>query len=68
MWYLWGFPSGSVVNNPPANAGDTGKIFGLGRSLEEHVETHSNIIAWKIPWTAEFGGRQLTGLQRVGYD
>ena len=27
-----GFPGGSVVKNPPANAGDTGLIPGLGRS------------------------------------
>ena len=26
-----GFPGGSVVNNPTANAGDTGSIPGLGR-------------------------------------
>ena len=26
-----GFPGGSVVKNPPANAGDTGLILGLGR-------------------------------------
>ena len=29
---LLGFPGGSVVNNLPANAGDTGSIPGLGRS------------------------------------
>ena len=32
---LWGFPGGSVIKNPPANAGisgDTGSIPGLGRS------------------------------------
>ena len=28
----WGFPGGSVVKNPPANAGDVGWIPGLGRS------------------------------------
>ena len=31
----WGFPGGSVVKNPPANAGDTGDVSsipGLGRS------------------------------------
>ena len=28
----WDFPGGSVVKNPPANAGDTGSIPGLGRS------------------------------------
>ena len=27
-----GFPGGSVVKNPPANAGDVGLIPGLGRS------------------------------------
>ena len=30
--YFWGFPGGSVVKNPPANAGDTGLIPYLGRS------------------------------------
>ena len=29
---MWGFPGGAVVKNPPANAGDTGSIPGLGRS------------------------------------
>ena len=27
-----GFPTGSVVKNPPANAGDMGSIPGAGRS------------------------------------
>ena len=27
-----GFPGGAVVRNPPANAGDTGSIPGLGGS------------------------------------
>ena len=27
-----GFPGGSVVKNPPANAGDRGSITDLGRS------------------------------------
>ena len=30
-----GFPDGSVVKNPPANAGDSGLIPGLGRSPRE---------------------------------
>ena len=25
-------------------------------SLEEEMATHSNILAWKIPWTEESGG------------
>ena len=28
----WGFPGGAVVENRPANAGDTGSSPGLGRS------------------------------------
>ena len=24
--------------------------------LEEETATHSSILAWKIPWTEEFGG------------
>ena len=31
----WGFPGGSVVKNPPANARDTGSIPGSGRSPQE---------------------------------
>ena len=27
------FPGGAVVKNPPANAGDTGSIPGLGRYM-----------------------------------
>ena len=29
---FWGFPGGTMVKNPPANAGDMGSIPGLGRS------------------------------------
>ena len=29
---MWGFPGGAVVENLPANAGDTGSSPGLGRS------------------------------------
>ena len=41
---------------------------GWGDPLEEEMATHSNIIAWRIPWTEEYGGLQSTGLQRVGQD
>ena len=32
---MWGFPGGSVVKTPPANAGDMGSTPGLVRSSEE---------------------------------
>ena len=37
-------------------------------SLEEEMATHSNILAWKIPWTEEPGGLKSMGLQTVGHD
>ena len=32
--------------------------------LEEEMATHSNILAWEIPWTEEPGKLQSMGLQR----
>ena len=62
-------PGGSVVKNPPANAGDTGSILGPEEnSLEKKMATHSIILAWEIPWTEEPGGLQFIGLQRVRHD
>ena len=36
--------------------------------LEKEMATHSNILAWRIPWMEEPGRLQSMGLQRVGYD
>ena len=36
--------------------------------LEKEMATHSNILAWRIPWTEETGGLQSMGSQRVGHD
>ena len=36
--------------------------------MEEDTATHSNIRAWRIPWTEEPGGLQSIGLHRVGHD
>ena len=50
---------GSVVNKPPANAGDTrdtGSVPGSGRSPGEGNGNPLCILAWEIPWRAEPGG------------
>ena len=44
-----GFPGGSVVKNPPANAGDGGSIPGSGKFPGEKLATHSSALAWEIP-------------------
>ena len=58
-----------MVKNPLA-----GDIREVVRSLsqedplEEGMETHSSILAWRIPWIEEPGGLKFMGLQRVGHD
>ena len=39
-----------------------------GNPLEKEMATHSNILAWEIPWTEEPGGLQSMGSQRVRHD
>ena len=53
-----GFPDVSVVKNPPSSAGDTVQSLGQEDPLEEEMATHSNILAWEIPWTEEPGWLQ----------
>ena len=35
---------------------------------EEGMATHSNTLAWRIPWTEEPGGLYSIGMQKVGHD
>ena len=59
--YVEGFPCGSAVKNPPAMQEMQETFVGsLGweNSLEEGMETHSNTLAWRIPWTEEPGRLQ----------
>ena len=60
-----------MVKNQPTSsgdAGDSGLIPGLGRSLEEGTATHSSLLAWRIPWIEEPGGLQSIGVPRVGHN
>ena len=41
-----------MVKNPPANA------LGWEDPLEKEMATHSNILAWGLPWTEESGRLQ----------
>ena len=36
--------------------------------LEKEMATHSNILAWKIPWTEKPGRLQSMGSQRVRHN
>ena len=65
---LWGFPGGSAIKNPPANARDLGSIPGSERTLEKEMAVHSSVLAWKIPWTEEPGRLQSMGSQKSRQD
>ena len=38
------------------------RFLGWEDALEEEMATHSNILAWRIPWTEEPDGLQSMGL------
>ena len=62
------FLSGSVVKNLPAIQEMQVQSLGLKNPLEEEMATHSNILAWTIPWTEEPGRLQSIESQRVRHD
>ena len=39
------------------------RVLSLGQEdlLQKETETHSSMLAWKIPWTEESGGLQSMG-------
>ena len=64
----WASLVAQMVKASAYNAGDLGLIPGSGRSLEKEMATHSNTLAWKMPWKEGPGGLQSMGSLRVGDD
>ena len=58
-----GLPSGSVVKNSLAMQEPRVRFLGREDTLEKEMATHSNILAWRIPWTEEPGRLQSMGSQ-----
>ena len=56
-----GFPGGSLVNNPPANVGDTVESLGQKDPLKKEMVTCSSILAGEIS-----GQRSLVGYRPWG--
>ena len=53
-----------MVRNLSANTGDMGSIPGQEDPLKQEMATHSNILAWEIPWTEA----TVHGVTRVRHD
>ena len=56
-----------VKNLPAMHETEVGSL-GWKDPLEKGMETHSSILAWRIPWTEEADRIQSVGLQRVGHN
>ena len=62
IYSMMGFPCGSAGKESTCNLGHPGSIPELGRSLEKGKATHSNILAWRIPWTSPWVAKSRTRL------
>ena len=72
-WHcLFGLPTDGAVERISLPMQETQETWvqslGWEDPLEEGLATHSNILAWKVPWTEEPGGLQSMGSQRAGHD
>ena len=56
QWGCFGLPRGDSGKNPPANAGDN--LWVVKNAWKRAWQTHSNILAWRIPWTEKPGRLQ----------
>ena len=54
-----------MVKNPPATQETGGLILGQKDALEKGMDTHSSILAWRIPRTEEPGRLQSMGLRLI---
>ena len=61
-----GFPGVSLSKESAFSVGDPGSIPGWENPLRKEMAKHSNILAWKIPWTEEPGWAAVHGGLRVG--
>ena len=50
-----------MVKNLPAMLETWVRSLGREYPLEKGMETHSTILAWRIPWTEEPGGYNSRG-------
>ena len=66
----WGFPGGTIGKEPAWQCKKEMQIHSLGREdpLAKGMETHSSILACRIPWSEQPGRLPSTGSQRVSHN
>ena len=55
------FPGGEVVKNLPTMQATCRRSLGRKDHVEREMATHTNILAWRIPWTEKPGGLHFIG-------
>ena len=66
--YLWTSLVAQLVKNLPAMQETQVQSLGVKDPLEKETETHSSILACKIPWIEEPVRLQSMGVQRVRHN
>ena len=61
---IWASDGKESVRNDSSNRG---QFLDQEDPLEKEMATHTNTLAWIIPWTEELGGPQFMGQHRVGH-
>ena len=57
MYIIYASLVSQMVKNLPVMQKTQIRSLGWEDSLEEEMATYSSILAWRIPWTEERGGR-----------
>ena len=68
LFNILGFPSGSVIKNPPVMQETWVRSLSQEGILEEGKQPNPVFLPGEFPWTEKAGRPQSMGLQRVGHD
>ena len=68
LQYSWASLVAQMVKNPPAIRETWVPSLSWEDPLDEGMDTHSSMLAWRIPMDRGAWQLQSMGLQRVGHD
>ena len=66
--FIWASLKAPMVKNLPEMWATWVRSLGWEDPLEKGTDTHSSILASRIPWTEEPCGLQSIGSQRAGHN